>query len=251
MVKTLISNPAFGKTEGTIGFNLVPNTNIFNSIFTPKPLDHNEENKIQKLLFDNFQTHESSEENSAERLKTDIDQIKAITAEIKAIQKQGIVLMGERIEKAKQILKSYKDGTFTIWLKETFNSKQTGYNILAYYEFYKSLPTLELKETFKRMPQRAAYTLASRAGNLDLKLEILKNSLSLESEAASDILTHIRDKLPLPQDDKRRSKGELALLVDSLHKATIALQKCEGPLSDECRKKLIEIRSVIDQFLTG
>lgn len=250
MSKTLISNPAFGTANGAIGFNLVPTVNVFNSVFTPKPLDPDEESRIQKLLSDNFQLDGSLEESGGERLKADIDQLKAITAEIKAIQKQGVVLMGERIEKAKQLLKSYRDGTFTVWLKETFNSKQTGYNILAYYEFYKALPTLELKESFKKLPQRAAYTLASRAGELGVKVEILKESSTVASEASDDLLLYIREKLPLPQDDKRRSKGETLLLVDSLHKATIALQKRGGLLTDDSRKKLLEIRAVIDQIIS-
>jgi energy-converting hydrogenase A subunit M len=250
MSKTLISNPVFGKPEEQIGFNLAPNVNVFNSIFTPKQLDTDEENKIQNLLFDNFQIEESSNWPAEERLKIDIDQLKAITAEIKAIQKQSIVLLGERIEKAQNLLKSYKDGTFTIWLKDTFNSKQTGYNILAYYEFYKSLPTLELKELFKKLPKRAAYTLASRTGDLELKLQILNHFLLFDSESSSNILVHIRDRLPLADDDRRRSKGEISLLIDSLYKTTYAIQKRGGKLTDECRKKLIEIRSVLDQFLS-
>lgn len=243
MAKTLISNPAFGATNETIGFNLVPQVNNFNSIFAPKPLEKEEENTIQALLTGNFQM-----EGSPERIKADVDQIKAITSEIKAIQKQGIVLIGERIEKAKQILKSYRDGTFTIWLKQTFKSKQTGYNILAYYEFYKSLPTLELKESFRKLPQKAAYTLASRAGEIEAKMGILQDPSIVTSE---DILMHIRQKLPLPNDDKRRSKGETALLMDSLDKTLAFLKKREGKLPEHFRVKLLEIRSVIDQILSS
>lgn len=242
MAKTLISNPAFGATSETIGFNLVPHLNNFNSVFAPKPLEEEEENQIQELLVDNSQM-----EGSSERIKEDIDQIKAITSEIKAIQKQGVVLIGERIEKAKQILKSYRDGTFTLWLKQTFKSKQTGYNILAYYEFYKALPTLELKESFRKLPQKAAYTLASRAGDLEAKVGILQDESVIASD---DILMHIRERLPLPNDDKRRSKGELALLMDSLHKTAAALQKRGEKVPDHFRLQLLEIRSMIDQILS-
>lgn len=243
MAKTLISNPAFGAVSEAIGFNLVPQVNTFNTVFAPKPLEEEEENQIHKLLVENFQM-----EGSPEKVKEDVDQIKAITSEIKAIQKQGIVLIGERVEKAKQILKSYRDGTFTIWLKQTFRSKQTGYNILAYYDFYKALPTLELKEAFRKLPQKAAYTLASRAGELGDKVGILQDP---SIAGSNDILMHIREKLPLPQDDKRRSKGEVALMVEALHKAATALQKRGGKLPDHFRAQLLEIRSAIDQILSA
>ena len=58
MNKPTISNPAFiedSYSSSPIGFNLISTVNNFNSIFDPKSLDPQEETRIQKLLFENFQ----------------------------------------------------------------------------------------------------------------------------------------------------------------------------------------------------
>lgn len=47
---------------------------------------------------------------SLERLEKDRIDLKQITVEIKAIEKQGIILMGERVHRASDLLKPYKEG---------------------------------------------------------------------------------------------------------------------------------------------
>ena len=56
-------------------------------------LEDAEANQIEKLLIQNFQRDLNSEEN----ISADIVQIKSITSEIKSINKQGALLIGERI----------------------------------------------------------------------------------------------------------------------------------------------------------
>ena len=250
MTKSLISNPAFlEQTDNTthVGFNFVPVVNNFNSVFEPKPLGSEEEARIQKILFENFQLSNDSEERENEKLSEDFQEIKTITAEIKAIHKQSLVLMGERLHKARIIFKTYREGTFTLWLKETFKSKQTGYNILAYYEFYTALPSLELKEIFKSLPQKAAYVLASRQGNLEDKINIL---IDPSFSQAENLLPFIREKLPLLDNDKRKTKMSKILLLDMLCKNVEAIHVNKGNLPADVIEKLKLLKILIDDILT-
>lgn len=249
MTKSLISNPAFLEQPGNtthVGFNFVPVVNNFNSVFEPKPLGSEEETRIQKILFENFQLSGDSEERENEKLAGDFQEIKALTAEIKAIHKQSLVLMGERLHKARIIFKTYREGTFTLWLKETFKSKQTGYNILAYYEFYTALPSLELKEIFKNLPQKAAYALASREGNLEDKVNILTDPSFTESE---DLLPFIREKLPLSYNDKRKTKMSKILLIDMVCKSVEAIHENKENLTPDVIEKLKHLKILIDDIL--
>src|SRR5689334_1001650 len=118
--KALISNPVF--TDSSLSskpnFNLVATSNTFISIFDPKSLDKQEEEKIQRFLSENLETGNYSKENEQVQLDKDFQQLKLLTSEIKAIQKQNLVLLGERLAQARIILKKYKEGTFTKWLKD-------------------------------------------------------------------------------------------------------------------------------------
>jgi hypothetical protein len=242
-----ISNPAFTSPSSPTGFNLVSTVNTFTSIFDPQPLEHGEEVDLQKLLFENFQLTDS-EDNEKDRIAQDFQQIKSLTVEIKAIQKQSLVLVGERLNKVRAIFRSYKDGTFTQWLKSTFKSKQTGYNILAFYEFYSALPSLELKNIFASLPQKTAYLLASRAGEMDAKMQILQNPAL--SQQGVDHLPLIREKLPLSSEDKRKTKGETSKLLDNLLKSARLLHARNEKITDGMREKLKALQSLIDDLLS-
>lgn len=250
MNKPLISNPAFAPQVETapVGFNLVAAVNNFTSIFNPQPLEHVEEVNLQKLLFENFQFTESEEQEKV-KLSQDFQQIKALTAEIKGIQKQSIVLIGERLDKVRTLLRTYREGTFTQWLKSTFKSKQTGYNILAFYEFYASLPSTELKNIFTSLPQKTAYLLASRAGDMDAKVQILQDP-ALNADDI-DPLPLIREKLPLAAGDKRKTKGEAAKLLDGIIKSTQALSASKEKITEELREKLKTIQLLIEELLNS
>lgn len=239
------SNPAFQESkDSSVGFNLVTSVNAFTAIFNPKSLDPQEETKMQKLLFENFELDGFSEERDNAKLSQDFQNIKQLTSEIKGIQKQNLVLIGERIDRARSILKSYKDGTFTKWLQHVFSSKQTGYNILAYYLFLMTLPE-DLQETFKRLPQKAAYVLASRDGDLQTKIEILQDP----AMDAENILPAIREKLPLAENDRRKTKGASLLLAENLLKTMEKLNASKSMLNEEIKEKLLSVRSLIDEIL--
>lgn len=241
--ENLLINPAFQRKEVLPGgFNLVAQANNFSSVFDVKPLDVEEGREIEKLLIDNFQ----GEEEGREQLSSDAAQIKALTAEIRAIGKQGIILMGERVHKAREILKPYRDGTFTKWIESAFGARRTGYNVLSYYELYMALPGPELKENFKRIPQKAAYVLASRTGELEVKAEIVRE---YGDQPLNEIILMIQEKLPAAEGDKRSSKRGNVKLIYNFQQVVKQIFKRKTTLSEEDKKALAILRSQIDEII--
>ena len=57
------------------------------------------------------------------------------------------------------------------WLNITFKHRSTAYNVLAYYELYKTLPNTELQKKLKEMPHKAAYVLASERVKSEQKVK--------------------------------------------------------------------------------
>lgn len=129
----------------------------------------------------------------------DLKALMAITSEVKAITNQAVILHGERIKRAQEILKKYREGAFTAWLFTTYGNRQTPYNFLQYYEFYTLLPQT-LHSKLDQMPRQAVYSLASRMGPLEKKETIVKNYTGQPKE---ELLKLIRLEFPLPEDDKR------------------------------------------------
>lgn len=230
----LFENKAFHNTPSSVGFNFVHQVNHFNTVFQTKPLDPHEANEIQRLLIDNLKADITTE---AQALR-DAEQLKLITIEIKAIGKQGTVLMGERVHRAKELLKAYKDGTFTKWLESTFGTRKTGYNMLAYYELYTALPHDDLRERLKKLPQRTAYILASRNGNLDTKAEIISE---YHDKTHDEMVTLIKEKLPIASGDRRAAKNTNNRLIAMMKDTFQKLKTNENALTEENRKDLLKL----------
>ncbi len=203
---SVFENKAFQQTSSAIGFNLVSQINSFNSVFDTKPLDSFEVSELETLLADNFLPETIGEE----QVEKDMGRLKQITAEIKAIGRQGAILMGERVFMARDILKPYKEGTFTKWLEATFGARKTGYNALAYFDLYSSLPDDELREKFKQIPLRAAYVLASRRGDPETKTTIIREFHGLRH---NELVSIIQEKLPVDAVEKKLSKGLNSRLI--------------------------------------
>jgi hypothetical protein len=164
----------------------------FSGVFRVSQLNEKEKSDIEAILT-NFRFSDATD------YEADLKALMAITAEVKAITNQAVILHGERIKRAQEILKRYKDGAFTAWLFATYGNRQTPYNFLQYYEFYTVLPqTLHTK--LDQMPRQAVYSLASRAGNLEKKETIVKN---YAGQPKQELLKLIRIEFPLPDDDKR------------------------------------------------
>ena len=132
-------------------------------------------------------------------VETDLQALSAITSEVRAITNQAVILHGERIKRAQDILKKYQDGAFTAWLYSTYGNRQTPYNFLQYYEFYTLMPA-SLHPQIDQMPRQVVYSLASRIGPIEKKEEIVKN---YSGQPKKELLNLIRIEFPLAEDDKR------------------------------------------------
>lgn len=238
---SVFSNPAF-QVNAPQGFNPINTTTSFNSVFDVKPLESVEATRIEKLLVDNFQPGKIPDN----QVTVDVDTLKSITADIKAIGRQGTVLIGERVYKAKELLKPYKDGTFTKWLESTFGTRKTGYNMLSYYELYQDLPDAELKEKFKKIPQRIAYALASRKGEIDKKMEIIRDSNGMEQD---DLVACIKETFPVSSTDKRSGKDSNSRFIMAVRELLKKLEVRKDSLTEQNKKELESLKSIIDDLI--
>jgi len=184
------------------------NLSSFSGVFRVTPLTEKEELVIKTIL------EEYCDEK--QEIEQDLLQLLSLTSEVKAINNQAAILHGERIKKAQEILKRYRDGAFSNWLMATYGNRQTPYNFLQYYELYTALPTL-LHAKLDLMPRQVVYTLASRAGPLEKKEELIRN---YAGETKQDLLSRIRETFPLEENDKRASNhAEQALQALSRFKS--------------------------------
>jgi hypothetical protein len=176
------------------------NLSSFAGIFRVAPLDEKENATLLSLL-----THYK---NEAQEIEGDLFQLGALTAEVKAINNQAIILHGERIKKAQEILKNYRDGAFSTWLIAAYGNRQTPYNFLQYYELHCALPH-HLHTKLDQMPRQAVYSLASREGDREQKVQIIQN---YEGAPKQKLLELIRQTFPLAHNDRRaQDTAELVL----------------------------------------
>jgi hypothetical protein len=164
----------------------------FSGIFRISALNDKEKADIEQIL-KSFRTTETYDVDS------DLRALSAITSEVKAITNQAVILHGERIKRAQDILKNYRDGAFTAWLFATYGNRQTPYNFLQYFEFHAAMPQI-LHSKIDQMPRQAVYSLASRQGPMEKKEAIVRN---YNGQAKQELLTLIRLEFPLSEDDKR------------------------------------------------
>lgn len=164
----------------------------FAGIFGTSELSPPERDNLEGLL-EKYATGE-------ETLSKDLESLISITSEVKAINNQAVILHGERIKRAQTLLKPYRDGAFTQWLKLTYGNRQTPYNFLQYFEFYTMMPK-HLRPRIEDMPRQAIYTLASRDGATQDKQDIVENYAGETKEA---LIAQIREVFPLSLEDKRR-----------------------------------------------
>lgn len=168
------------------------NLSTFSGLFTLSDLNDNEKVFLEAILHE----YSTGKENVTEDLKS----LTLLTSEVKAINHQAALLHGERIKRAQEILVKYREGAFSSWLMATYGNRQTPYNFLQYYEFYMGMPK-PLRPQIEAMPRQAVYTLASRAGPLEKKQQIVAK-YNGESKAA--VLTLIREEFPLSELDNRK-----------------------------------------------
>lgn len=167
------------------------NLSSFSGVFKVSELTSQEKETLLSLL-----THYKGEEGD---LKEDLFQLAALTAEVKAINNQAIMLHGERIKRAQSLLKNYREGAFSAWLIATYGNRQTPYNFLQYFELRTSIQ-IELQPKLDEMPRQVVYSLASREGEIEKKAEIIKN---YQNESKEALLQLIRETFPLADRDQR------------------------------------------------
>lgn len=188
------------------------NLSSFTGVFRVGPLSAAENEALSMLL--------AQYKNESQEIDDDLRRLADITAEVKAINNQAILLHGERIEKAQGVLKNYRDGAFSAWLMATYGNRQTPYNFWQYYKLFMALPA-ELQGKLDEMPRQAIYTLASRTASLEQKQSIVAQ---YQGQPKEELLQLIRTTFPLAESDKRASDGvEMAVaLMKRLGKAVSA-----------------------------
>ncbi len=215
--------------------------NALRSMFGIQTLDPKESSEIEEILLENA----TASETQPAQFRQDIEELKAITAEIRSIQKQSALLLGERVYKAREILKKYRNGstTFTQWVTSTFSSRRTAYNCLSYYELYCALPGEKLKSQLQKMSHKAVYILASRTGSWEKKIHIVEKFFHLQQE---EIIPLIRKTFPLEKITKRPQR---APRIDQPVLALTAILKKKGSLNASERKQLVALRALINIIL--
>lgn len=204
------------------------NLTSFTGVFGTSEINESEKGILEAIL----REYSSGKENYT----TDLKSLISITSEVKAINNQAALLHGERIKRAQEILKKYKDGAFTTWLIAAYGNRQTPYNFLQYYEFYTLMPKV-LRPQVESMPRQAIYTLASREGPLDKKKQIVE---SYQGETKTEVLTLIRETFPLNGEDKRKeNKGETTII--SLTRILSQLNRSRFSLTKTQKKAIIEL----------
>lgn len=212
----------------------------FSGVFRVTVLNESERAAIETIL-------KSYRENDFYDVNPDLQALSAITSEVKAITNQAVILHGERIKRAQEILKKYRDGAFTAWLFATYGNRQTPYNFLQYYEFYTQMPT-SLHPKIDQMPRQVIYSLASRSGPIAMKEEIVKN---YNGQPKQELLNLIRLQFPLNEDDKRLPNlASHALSFLKRAKETLRNPLCTPtPQEQEQMKTLLrQLQALIEKY---
>ncbi len=209
----------------------------FSGVFKITKLNDSEREDLSSIL-QNYR-----EEEKEINFEQDLQNLIAITAEVKAITNQAVILHGERIKKAQEILKNYKEGAFTTWLVKTYGNRQTPYNFMQYYDFYMKMPQ-NLRPQIDTMPRQAIYTLASRSGDLEKKQEIIKN---YQGQPKQELFSIIRKLFPLPEEDKRQS-NLAEQIISSLKRLNLLFSHPLFKPTDEQKETISKLLNKFSDF---
>ncbi len=212
---------------------------VFTGFFGKPSLGTKEKKELEELL-------QKYAPESVSDWAHDLSSLLAITSEVKAINNQAAILHGERIKKAQEILKKYREGAFTAWLTAAYGNRQTPYNFLQYYEFYHQI-TKSLRPQIELMPRQAIYTLASREGEFSQKEEIVRN---YKGETKQEMITLIRALFPLREDD-RRKENFVDGAIKLLQRVATTLGQKQLRLSSNQRRTLLKLLETIKSSIEG
>jgi hypothetical protein len=247
--KELASNFLAKNVPSQINPGKNESANAAKNLFNFVELDRDEEIAIDTLLLENSESIGTGDlEND---IVDDARKLKDITRSIKGIDKASVYLTGKQINEARELLKNHnKSGnSFGQWLQIAFKgSKSTAYNALAYYGFFDLLPNEDLKKRFKEIPQRAAYLLASRNGDIERKIKFLEET---QPKGAAEIIERVDELLPLPSKDRRKRKANNEEIIKAIRAGLKKLAQCKEGIDSDTRKELEGIRSKIDEILAS
>lgn len=229
------------KEEGKQEQAVMPH-NSFRAMFDPHELDAEELSSLKEIFESNLS------DGVSEGAEKDYSELIRLTSELKAIQKQAVLLVGERIHVAREIFQKYGGSetiAFTSWLSLAFTSRKTAYNALAYYDLYQALPNNELKVKMREMPVKAGYVLASRKGEDTLKHSIIEH---YNGEKQEEMLMIIEEQIPI-EGDKRspRSLGKKAL--DELEKSVRMVTRRKKHLSTYERDRIADLIEALQNLV--
>lgn len=174
----------------------------FRSLFDVKEIDQEEKTSFYEKLPAFFANATQSEELFLFQM----------TAELRSIQKQAVILVGERIFRIREMFQRKKLGdlVFSKWLSLTFASKKTAYNALSLYEFFQQIPEEGTREKVKTLPLKAMYILASRKGSLKKKCEIVNR---FEGKRQHELILEIQKAFPIHEADGRKKHSSFTSLM--------------------------------------
>lgn len=210
----------------------------FSGIFRVRALSESEQTDLRTLL-DGFK-------NEEQWIEDDLEQLSSITAEIRAIHHQALLLHGERIKRAQELLIQYKEGAFTAWLIATYGNRQTPYNFLQYYELFSALPGA-LQSKLDTMPRQASYILASRNATLEEKQQIIEE---YAGEPKHELIQRIRTRFPLDQRDGRAQKLS-AVVLSVLLRLNKQLKQSKAKFTSREREELCEALESLQRLIEG
>lgn len=208
----------------------------FSGVFKVSALTEAETHSLEEIL-DQYR----QEDQEAER---DLESLVAITLEVKAIHNQAIILHGERIKKAQLLFSKYKEGAFSAWLITTYGNRQTPYNFLQYYDFYKSFSET-MQKKIDSLPKQVIYALATREAEKEEKEKFI---LSYQGETKTELLSKLRDLFPLNESDERKQKNSDQALA-LLKKLSAVVQKKSFKPSIKEADYLLELTKQIELLL--
>lgn len=213
----------------------------FRQEFVAAPLSKEEDNALQRILFEDFSPNQEEA-----IVSDDYQSLTTLTQQIRAIDRQSILLHGERIQQAQSLLKRYKEGAFTSWLMLTYGNRQTPYRMLRFHELFQELERHD-RSLLEQMPKKAAYSLAMREGELSEKVKIIREH---HAEDPDLIINAIQALLPLQEGDKRAKRlTNDESVLKALEAGVYTLKKRKEDLSESTRQRLSELVKVIVSIL--
>lgn len=209
----------------------------FRGMFGDFQLGEKDKINLQLILNEHYQPSQIPEE----QVVNDYEELIRITSEIKAINSQSVLLHGERIKKAQDLLKNYRNGAFSEWLVATYGNRSTPYGMLRYFELYMAVPH-HAKAKIDHIPKKAVYILASIDADINTKIKIIEN---YEGENQKDIILLIKEILPTIESDKRRRKTSNENAFQTIEELLKKLLKRKDFFTDTDK---ITVNSLFDQF---